>query len=87
MNLEEENKFNNFGWKSKILYSNEPEIVNIIIPDEKKSTNFQVLISKDIDGVLTTECKIYLNEKIYKIDKIDLDENSDYLVDLIQNIN
>ena len=78
MDLEEDNKFNDYGWKSKILFSDGPEYANIIIIED--SNDFQVLISKTIEGELTTKCKVYIQDILYSIINIGVDENGDYLV-------
>jgi len=85
MNLEEDNKFNEYGWKSKILFSDGPEYANIIILD-KNDKELTVLISKTIEDELTTKCKIYIQEKLYNIIKIDIDENNDFLVIINQSV-
>jgi len=82
MDLEVDNKFNNFGWKSKIICNKLPEITNIIIPDNIISDNLVVLISQEIESELTTECKIFLNDKLYVIENIIKDSNDDFITEI-----
>jgi len=86
MDLEIENKFNEYGWKSRIICDGYPELVNIIVPDIKSDNNLIVIISNDIEHTLTTNCRIILQEDLYYIKTITINDENDYLCEIYQKI-
>ena len=76
--------FEDYGWKSKILSKDNVEITNILVPDNNIHNTIHgvvcVMIHKDIE--LTEETLVYLDDTLFEIISLDIDEDGDHVVDI-----